>query len=208
MRIKMATSYTIEQIQLKLSDLQYLNSDEITVLCNYLFANSSSQLDFNNILNSLNCRTINNLSIFSCTETKGILQYLQNKLSTSLTFVNKSNSGQVLPQYYTFYSNKQTPFNIDLYVNLIIACYFQYKAEINKLTIYQIKYLNNTCKNDTYNLLDSTISYTNLAIVNNNIDFFNAFYDLSLSYNLPNPFLDLISIFKLLTNRKSKHSTK
>lgn len=171
----------IENLQLKLSNLEYLNKDEALTLFEFIFNNKLTQLEFNNILNSLNCRVFNNLEPFSCIEFQALYFYLDSKLNLNYQTISQVTSGSTA-NYYAVKTCISTPFNLDLFVSIILGAYFIFKADINKFSIYDIKYSDNSCKNDYYFALNSKITLSNFLVSNNPLTFFSSFNSLFSNY--------------------------
>ncbi len=184
----------IESIQLKLSNLEYLNKDESILLFDAIFTNKLTQLEFNNLLNSLNSRGYNNLDDFSCLELQGLYFYLDSKMK--LNYVTVSDRNTLTPNYYTLISSINTPFNSDLFTGLIMSAYFTFKQETAKFSLYDVKYSNNSCKNDYYNVIDSTVLYKNFSVINNPLSFFNSYVSFLSRYNGRDALKPYLNFFK------------
>ena len=189
----------IESIQLKLSNLEYLNREESILLFDFLFNNKLTQLEFNHILNSINLRTFNNKELFSCVEVQTLNYYLNLKTSLEFTTISKLNAGRT-PTYYTLNSSINSSFNVELFIALILGAYFTYKKELTKLAIYDIKYNYNSCKSDFYNILNS-IAYQNVIISDNNVNFLDSYSNLTTQYTGNNALKVFLTLYKTYTTK-------
>lgn len=157
----------LETIKNKLVTLNYLDYNETQYLADFILTQKLSDIDTFSIFNAYNTRKTIGKDWLNCIEIRAYLDYFSQKLNTNLDLINVS-SGSVAPIYYSYISTKSNKFNTDLYVNLILACYFSYKQDTSKYSIYDLKVNKNYCQVDRYTILQN-IKYSQLAVSKNDL---------------------------------------
>jgi len=186
--------FDINTIKEKLIRLNILSYDETFYLAEFILNQKLSETDLFSVFNAYNARKTISKDFLTCVELRAYIDYFTTKLNTNLEIINTVVS-TVSPTYYSYISTRKTPFNVDLFVNLIIAAYFNFKQDISKLAIYDKKTDRNLCGVDKVESIES-INYTNFFISKTNLSIVSDLEAMRVAYS-GESIIDLIlGIFK------------